>query len=160
MTIDVLGHVDNEKMAFSEIVRVLKPAGFFLFTVPLKEKEFSELDHLVGHKRRYETKDLMTIIAKNKLKITKWHSPDFRYRWIKLCQKKPFLWKILLGIYRSKKSFSYFGLPKFLVKSLVRFTAFINRLSAPSWQNEIGLLKKIDGDGITLLFRKVVLIYY
>lgn len=122
--------------------------------MPLKEKEFSELDHLVGHKRRYEIKDLMTVVAKNKLKITKWALQIFgiRYRWIKLCQKTPFLWKILLGIYRSKKSFSYFGLPKFLVNSLVRFTAFINRLSAPSWQNEIRLLKKIDGDGITLLF--------
>lgn len=51
---EVLEHIRDDKKAISEIARVLKPSGFFLFSVPLRMDLYSEIDQIIGHKRRYE----------------------------------------------------------------------------------------------------------
>lgn len=51
---EVFEHVPNDKEAFKEIYRVLKPGGYFLFTVPLKGIEYTiERAEGVGDSLKY-----------------------------------------------------------------------------------------------------------
>lgn len=154
VAIDVLEHVDSDKKAFSEISRVLKLAGFFLFSVPLGKERFSEIDKFAGHKRRYEIGELLTLVSKNGFKVVKWRLPSLKYWYVGLSGRLPIFWRIFLKVYRSEGSLRFFGLPKFLVNLLVRLTAFVDRVSAPAWQEDIGGLDGIKAEGITLLCQK------
>lgn len=154
VAIDVLEHVDDDHKAFSEISRVLKPKGFFLFSVPLDKKQFSQIDEFAGHQRRYEINELVSLVLKKGFKVVKWRAPSLKYFWLKPLWKLPFLGQILIKAYGNKKSFKFFGLPKFFVNFLVRFTAFIDRISAPDWQKDKKSLKNFHGESVMLLCRK------
>ena len=54
----VLEHIENDRRAFREVMRVLTPSGFFQFTVPLPQtravtEEWGYPDHPHGHYRLY-----------------------------------------------------------------------------------------------------------
>ncbi len=51
---DVLEHVADDRLMVDEILRVLKPGGFFVFTVPAFNCLFSSHDRTLGHYRRYD----------------------------------------------------------------------------------------------------------
>jgi len=50
---DVLEHIENDNQAVKEILRTLKPGGFFIFTVPAFNFLYSEHDRHLEHYRRY-----------------------------------------------------------------------------------------------------------
>lgn len=50
---DVLEHIKEDSMAVNEINRVLKPNGFFVFTVPAFNFLYSSHDRALNHFRRY-----------------------------------------------------------------------------------------------------------
>jgi len=50
---DVLEHIENDQQAVHEILRTLKPGGFFIFTVPAFNFLYSEHDRRLEHYRRY-----------------------------------------------------------------------------------------------------------
>ncbi len=52
--LDVLEHIRDDQQAASEMVRVLKPGGLIIVTVPHRMKYFTPQDTLVGHYRRYD----------------------------------------------------------------------------------------------------------
>jgi ubiquinone/menaquinone biosynthesis C-methylase UbiE len=52
--LDVLEHIDDDQTAASELVRVLKPKGLIVITVPHRMAYFTEQDRICGHVRRYE----------------------------------------------------------------------------------------------------------
>ena len=156
VAIDVLEHVEDDQKAFSEIVRVLKPRGFFLFSVPLGREKFGEIDRIAGHKRRYEIEELLGLIFQNGFQLVKWRAPSLKYFWVKLLSwaKFPFYQKLLTKTYQSKKSFEFFGLPKFVVNFLIRLAAFVDRLSAPSWQDDLKALRNFKGLEVMILCQK------
>lgn len=154
VVLDVLEHVDDDKNAFSEIARVLKPDGFFLFSVPLGKEKFSEIDKVAGHKRRYTISELTVLISKNGLELMKWRAPGLKYWYVGFLGKLPFFRKMLVRIYSNKKSFRFFGLPKFIVNSLVRLTALIDRASAPKWEKDTKAIENFKGESVMLLCRK------
>lgn len=51
---DVLEHIENDAVVINEIYRVLKPAGFFIFTVPAFNSLYSSHDRALKHFRRYD----------------------------------------------------------------------------------------------------------
>lgn len=53
---DVIEHIENDALAISEIRRVLKPKGFFVFTVPAFNCLYSSHDRNLEHFRRYNKK--------------------------------------------------------------------------------------------------------
>ncbi len=52
-SIDVLEHLEDDRAAFAEIARVLRPGGLLLLTVPAFQFLWGEHDTLYGHHRRY-----------------------------------------------------------------------------------------------------------
>ncbi len=60
---DVVEHTDDDRLVFSEVSRVLKEGGRFIFSVPLHARLWTTFDELVGHVRRYDPVDLLTLLA-------------------------------------------------------------------------------------------------
>jgi len=158
VSLDVLEHVDNDKKALLEISRVLKSGGFFLFSVPLGKEKFSEIDKVAGHKRRYEVENLIILIKEFDFRIIRWRAPSLKYFHLSFIAKIPifsrFLMNTMVKIYKNESSRSFFGLPKFIINYLIRFTAFIDRITAPSWCRDRDKLKNFTGEGIMVLCQK------
>lgn len=55
---DVLEHIEDDKLAINEIYRVLKPDGFFIFTVPAFNFLYSSHDKALKHFRRYNKRTI------------------------------------------------------------------------------------------------------
>ncbi|MFX0070096.1 MAG: class I SAM-dependent methyltransferase [Candidatus Hermodarchaeota archaeon] len=66
--LDVLEHIKNDKIAISEMSRILKPGGLAIITVPHRMKFYSNQDRLIGHFRRYEITRIVDIMRKYDLK--------------------------------------------------------------------------------------------
>ena len=59
--LDVLEHIADDKQAASEFVRVLKPQGAIVITVPAMMCLWSDWDVSLHHYRRYQKKSLLKI---------------------------------------------------------------------------------------------------
>lgn len=66
--LDVLEHIKNDKMAISEISRVLKENGVAIITVPHRMENYTYQDQLIGHYRRYEIEQIYSLFEKYDLK--------------------------------------------------------------------------------------------
>jgi len=70
---DVLEHVKDDAKMVSEIQRVLKPGGKFIFTVPAFNFLYSEHDRKLKHFRRYSKSNIKNILKKLKrVKLGYW----------------------------------------------------------------------------------------
>ena len=61
--LDVLEHLENDSGLLTEMVRVCKPGGIILVTVPAMPFLWSRHDKALHHKRRYTEKQLLNRIA-------------------------------------------------------------------------------------------------
>ena len=57
--VNVLEHIEDDRAALANLVRILKPGGHLLVFVPAMQWLMSELDRLHGHFRRYHKADLV-----------------------------------------------------------------------------------------------------
>jgi len=62
--LDVLEHIKDDELAISEISRILKKNGIVLITVPHRMKYYTNQDKIVGHFRRYEVKEIVSLFKK------------------------------------------------------------------------------------------------
>ncbi len=69
---EVLEHIEEDESVIREIKRVLKPDGYFSFSVPMNMRYWSKFDDKVNHIRRYSAKELYDKIYMNGLKIQKY----------------------------------------------------------------------------------------
>lgn len=59
---DVLEHLDDEESALREMIRLTKPGGLLVITVPALRWLWSEWDVAVHHRRRYQRPDLLRTV--------------------------------------------------------------------------------------------------
>jgi len=62
--LDVLEHLKDDRVAVSEMSRILKNSGIIVITVPHRMKYFTNQDRLIGHYRRYEVNELVNLFKK------------------------------------------------------------------------------------------------
>lgn len=67
--LDVLEHIPDDGKALGEIIRVCKPGGHVLITVPVFPSLWCEHDEINHHIRRYQPKQIRALIAQNGLSI-------------------------------------------------------------------------------------------
>lgn len=70
LALDALEHLDDNK-ALSDIYRICKFGGLFIFTVPAYSFLWTSRDLRLGHKRRYNIPQLKEIIIRYKFRIKK-----------------------------------------------------------------------------------------
>ena len=58
---DIVEHVENDRQALAEIVRVLTPGGHVLITVPTFQSLWGHKDEFAHHKRRYRLQSLLDL---------------------------------------------------------------------------------------------------
>lgn len=59
---DVLEHIEADTQVINEIIRVLKPNGKLIFTVPAFKFLFSNHDKALGHYRRYNKLEIKNLL--------------------------------------------------------------------------------------------------
>jgi SAM-dependent methyltransferase len=69
--LDIIEHVDDDRQAFAELSRVLKDGAALLVSVPVHADRWTAFDRWVGHVRRYDPADLLTILADNHIELLK-----------------------------------------------------------------------------------------
>ena len=68
---DVIEHVEDDQRVFAELIRVMKPQGVLLFSVPLHPAHWNEFDEAVGHARRYQPAELRALLEAHDLIVEK-----------------------------------------------------------------------------------------
>jgi ubiquinone/menaquinone biosynthesis C-methylase UbiE len=63
IALDVLEHVEDDKLAFSELMRITKPGGIIIINVPAFMSLWSEWDVSLGHFRRYSKSTFREVLA-------------------------------------------------------------------------------------------------
>jgi ubiquinone/menaquinone biosynthesis C-methylase UbiE len=66
IALDVLEHVDNDRLAFSEMLRITKPGGIIIINVPAFMSLWSDWDVSLGHFRRYSKSMFLETLAPHK----------------------------------------------------------------------------------------------
>jgi SAM-dependent methyltransferase len=64
VALDVLEHLDDDRRALAEILRVLRPGGILLATVPAYAFLWSSHDEALGHMRRYRRRQLVATLER------------------------------------------------------------------------------------------------
>jgi SAM-dependent methyltransferase len=57
--IDVLEHIEDDKLELARAVRVLRPGGRLIVLAPAYQALYSPFDEAIGHYRRYDRRSLM-----------------------------------------------------------------------------------------------------
>ncbi len=65
--LDVLEHIKDDQLAVSEISRILKKEGVVIITVPHEMKFYTHQDKLIGHYRRYEINQIISLFSEYNL---------------------------------------------------------------------------------------------
>jgi ubiquinone/menaquinone biosynthesis C-methylase UbiE len=60
--LDVLEHLDDDRAALGEMVRMTRPGGLIVVTVPAQRRLWSDWDVLMHHRRRYQRGDLLALL--------------------------------------------------------------------------------------------------
>ena len=60
--LDVLEHLDDDRAALREMLRLVRPGGLVVLTVPALRWLWSDWDVALHHRRRYERPDLLRLV--------------------------------------------------------------------------------------------------
>lgn len=86
-SLNVLEHIQNDREAVTSFLSMLEPNGIVKILVPAKMELYSNMDSLVGHYRRYEKKELISLLNDAGFLVTKWKYFDFIGYFISLLYK-------------------------------------------------------------------------
>lgn len=69
--LNVLEHIEGDRVALENIYSLLKKGGVLILLVPAHEFLFGEIDKSIGHFRRYDKKSLLQFMTSLSFKIVK-----------------------------------------------------------------------------------------
>jgi SAM-dependent methyltransferase len=69
LLLDVIEHLDDEKVVLHALSGLLKPGGLAVISVPARPDLLSEFDRIQGHRRRYTPGSLASIFAATGLEV-------------------------------------------------------------------------------------------
>lgn len=110
---DVLEHIKDDDKTISECVRILKPQGYILITVPAYQCLFSSWDRWNRHYRRYNKKKIYNLAQKHNLtivKMTYWNIPGIPFA----------LWRKIIDIFNPNRTYEGFPTTPKLIDKLLR----------------------------------------
>ncbi|HEY3321363.1 MAG TPA: class I SAM-dependent methyltransferase [Planctomycetota bacterium] len=67
--LDVLEHLEDPAAAMSEMIRIARPGGLLVITVPALQMLWSDWDETLGHKRRYNRRQLLTLCTRPEIEL-------------------------------------------------------------------------------------------
>ena len=62
---EVFEHLEDDALAFRKVAELLRPGGYFLFSVPSHQRKWQQADIYAGHYRRYERDQLLDRFKRN-----------------------------------------------------------------------------------------------
>lgn len=71
LSCDVLEHTPDDRQAVQELVRVLRPGGTVVLTVPAHRFLWSEHDEALEHRRRYSARELRQLLQESGMQLEK-----------------------------------------------------------------------------------------
>lgn len=74
---ETLEHIKDDVLAMKKIYKLLKPSGTFILSVPAHRSEWSAIDELKGHFRRYEKNELREKLLASGFQIQEIYSYGF-----------------------------------------------------------------------------------
>lgn len=152
VAIEVLEHIENDEKALKEIFRVLKPNGYFLFSVPLKPELYNEFDKAVGHYRRYKIQELQSQISNAGFLVVKYRCHSIYLKITESLARRAHLKNLL---FQNKKHIDISHAPKSFIDFYSRLLAFLDKKGAPEWQVNIENLAQYPDKAITIFCRKI-----
>jgi SAM-dependent methyltransferase len=67
--LDVLEHLDDDAEALNEMIRLVKPGGLILITVPALRLLWSDWDVALHHRRRYHRRELLELVSRREVDV-------------------------------------------------------------------------------------------
>jgi SAM-dependent methyltransferase len=122
---DVLEHIENDTLFFDNVVNKLKDNGTILITVPAWQFLFSTHDIRAQHYRRYNRKQLMTLLKRDNIKIERCHyfyTSAFLVRLLFLLKKDKFIGNDIDWKYSEKNIITI------IVKTILNIDFWINKI--------------------------------
>jgi cyclopropane fatty-acyl-phospholipid synthase-like methyltransferase len=69
IALDVIEHLDNDRVAVARMAELTKPGGLVIISVPALPELYSEFDAVQGHRRRYLPETLREAFSESKLAV-------------------------------------------------------------------------------------------
>jgi SAM-dependent methyltransferase len=67
--LDVLEHLDDDRSALREMIRLVRPGGLIVVTVPALRWLWSDWDVTLHHRRRYHRPDLLGLVSQPEVEV-------------------------------------------------------------------------------------------
>jgi len=87
VALDVLEHVEDDRLAFSELLRITAPGGIIIINVPAFMSLWSQWDVSLGHYRRYSKAMLHDVLAPHRMEFEILH---FEYAFLPILSLRKF----------------------------------------------------------------------
>lgn len=115
---NVLEHIEDDAAAVQAYCQLLKPGGNLVLTVPAGQWAYGVIDKRLGHYRRYNKKNLLSLLSKSKFDVT-------RIQYYNIIGLAAWFWNNRITKNTSQNNFQIHVFDKYFVPFLSTFEAIV-----------------------------------